>query len=919
MSRKQVVGRQVQLDALDEAFRQTPDGGRFAVLTGAAGSGRTAVLAAAADDWQATGAVVLRMPPAPPGVGTIAGYVALLDVLREQYGQLANPLLAGPLSAIGALCAHADPPSPARLAVLAEETSAAFGLIGRKLPAVLIADDVDDTCGFVPALAAAVRGNCLVVAATDSGGGRLAALADLVVDLPPLDTTAVRQLLIRRHGVPVDDSAVTALATALGPLAGNPATLLETTAALVRAGRLVVVGGHLCLLDPQAPIPLPAGHPMSTATRRRGVLAERLATIAAITRFHVDDLPLFAAATRDRVDVAGPVLDGLVAEGVLVVGRDDVVRPMCPALAARLVADAGSGAVHRLHRAYVAAMLRRSGAGVPADRAALADHVTSAGGTLPTDRRTALALADAAVEAMDRDPDRAADWLDAALRHSGGGPAGEDILARLLRLLVRTGRFSRLGEVVRSAPAGHRGDLAAAGALAALHTAVPVTGVLRRPPRDWAVAALVDRWLTESSTVAVPPVGAPLVAAGDDPSVYVAGDEPSPLVTDAEFGLVARAVGIGWLPSTDADIVDQLLVAGSAGDLVRVFQLVLGGGRYRAPGDGPLAAYHRMMAARARGDLPGVVSAARQVGMTAGQAPVPRRLARLWAAEALALQSRAEEAAAWLDSVPDDPPYAALRWWVAAGPAGGPATMAEAERHLEAAYRACRRQLRYGSRIGVDRLLVRAAGLAARFGLPTWGVEITQLVEADLAADQPPAVTPTAALTATATVTASPGTGGVLDRGTRAMVRALSTADPSAVAEAVDAVRARHDRVEFGYAALDLGRVVDEPRQWLLAALEVAEEIGAPWLRSATAEAMRARGVRRRRGPAHRTTLSPVESRIIELIRAGRTNRQIAVAIRMSEKTVENYLTRLFARTGCRSRVELAAASITSDTLDLAS
>ena len=40
------------------------------------------------------------------------------------------------------------------------------------------------------------------------------------------------------------------------------------------------------------------------------------------------------------------------------------------------------------------------------------------------------------------------------------------------------------------------------------------------------------------------------------------------------------------------------------------------------------------------------------------------------------------------------------------------------------------------------------------------------------------------------------------------------------------------------------------------------------------------------------------------------TNRQIASSVRISEKTVENYLTKLFARTGCRSRLDLAAASL---------
>lgn len=48
----------------------------------------------------------------------------------------------------------------------------------------------------------------------------------------------------------------------------------------------------------------------------------------------------------------------------------------------------------------------------------------------------------------------------------------------------------------------------------------------------------------------------------------------------------------------------------------------------------------------------------------------------------------------------------------------------------------------------------------------------------------------------------------------------------------------------------------------------------------------------------------------MELVSDGFTNRQIAMAVRVSEKTVESHLTHLLARTGCRSRVELAAAHL---------
>ncbi|MEU5846096.1 helix-turn-helix transcriptional regulator [Saccharopolyspora shandongensis] len=54
---------------------------------------------------------------------------------------------------------------------------------------------------------------------------------------------------------------------------------------------------------------------------------------------------------------------------------------------------------------------------------------------------------------------------------------------------------------------------------------------------------------------------------------------------------------------------------------------------------------------------------------------------------------------------------------------------------------------------------------------------------------------------------------------------------------------------------------------------------------------------------------SATETRIVELIGQGLTNRRIGSALGLSEKTVEGHLTRLFAKTGCRSRVELVTTA----------
>jgi DNA-binding NarL/FixJ family response regulator len=57
--------------------------------------------------------------------------------------------------------------------------------------------------------------------------------------------------------------------------------------------------------------------------------------------------------------------------------------------------------------------------------------------------------------------------------------------------------------------------------------------------------------------------------------------------------------------------------------------------------------------------------------------------------------------------------------------------------------------------------------------------------------------------------------------------------------------------------------------------------------------------------------LTDAEERLVRLVADGLTNRQIAAAMHYSEKTVEVYLSRVYAKTGCASRVKLVQAVAT--------
>ena len=89
---------------------------------------------------------------------------------------------------------------------------------------------------------------------------------------------------------------------------------------------------------------------------------------------------------------------------------------------------------------------------------------------------------------------------------------------------------------------------------------------------------------------------------------------------------------------------------------------------------------------------------------------------------------------------------------------------------------------------------------------------------------------------------------------------------------------------------------------------------GAVRLRDEAARELRRRGVktgaRRRRAPGGDGLggLSGREREVADLVALGRTNKEIAAELFLSEKTVESHMSRLFGKLGVRSRAEVAEA-----------
>jgi DNA-binding CsgD family transcriptional regulator len=144
----------------------------------------------------------------------------------------------------------------------------------------------------------------------------------------------------------------------------------------------------------------------------------------------------------------------------------------------------------------------------------------------------------------------------------------------------------------------------------------------------------------------------------------------------------------------------------------------------------------------------------------------------------------------------------------------------------------------------------------------------------------------------------------------RGLVAAARGAVDEAVILLADAV-AQHERAHdtFGRARalLALGVVRRRQRQKRAAreaiseALAEFEELGAAtWIENARAELGRIGGRTRAEG------LTAAEHRVAKLVADGHTNREVATALFLGERTVETHLSHVYAKLGVRSRAELA-------------
>jgi DNA-binding CsgD family transcriptional regulator len=144
-------------------------------------------------------------------------------------------------------------------------------------------------------------------------------------------------------------------------------------------------------------------------------------------------------------------------------------------------------------------------------------------------------------------------------------------------------------------------------------------------------------------------------------------------------------------------------------------------------------------------------------------------------------------------------------------------------------------------------------------------------------------------------------------RGLAAAARGAVADGERLLQEAVEAHDAVGDVFGRSRAQLSLGvvrrrlRQKRSAREAIEAALAGFELLGAStWVEKARAELQQIGGRRREHG------LTAAERRVAELVAQGQTNREVAAALFLGERTVASHLTHIYAKLGVRSRTELA-------------
>ncbi|MFF3205548.1 AAA family ATPase [Streptomyces sp. NPDC002962] len=941
-----VVGRDGEIREVADTLLSTGASARTLLIAGGAGSGKTAVLEQARRTVVGQGARVLRLrchdgAHAPGAAALAEGVHQVLAQAHDRWSpartgavrrtRLRNSGRGGELGL---------------LSVLGEVIADA----ARHLPFALMIDDVErmpsPTASALGLLLRVFRpaGVPMVLAGRparpgDEGVRQLTAAADRLLDLPPLRPADVRALVVRRLGRPVEPALVTAVVGALGPMAGTPEAVLSVLDSMAERGDFLELDGHLCLTEPEHALRLttdvarlgrlcwPAGPPDVTALDAAAAVARNLEH----AEIRLDDLHRLKPGGPRRAGLVDRALTPLVADGILTVDEDRRIAFAVPALAAALRELPTRHSVASLHALITRSLTDRLGAetaggGCPR----LADHVAAAGAELDDALAVDVLLAAARTDARSdwsrsvrayssalrrlpphdrRTPGVLRESAELSLRHAdhpGALALGEPLFACLAAPSAeqdRDGLEHTTGgpdrerlEHATGAPDQERLDhVVGVWALAALHEHRWPLCELDGGPRGRAAVEHASALAGFGALVGPyglgPVTPGPGAQAPREPAT--AGPRPGsgPLPSAAELRLLAGAAGgragvSDVLPPGPDGVrtLDRLRNATAHADLAGALASVLGD-RYPGAGNSTAALYHGMVRAYLQGDWDRALASARRIearSRTRGVEAGPAQPARALAADIHCARGELGHARAWLELVPGTVTHPLVVW----ARLGVRYWSGQGEEAMEGALDEVRRARPSGLRSGVEKVLVRYLSFALLEALPRAMERALDELEA-----------------------LDEEVGSPMTREAVLLGRGVVRRDVDSALAALRAVRRRGDAYLELLCHLGLAEIGDDSARWLAEATRGAQALGiGRATRTSLGHMTRRRTLVLPRVRPARDEWSEADIELTTLVSRGATNRQIAARLVWSEKTVERRLTRLFQRTGCRSRVELAAA-----------
>ena len=919
-----LVGRDLDLAvALDQLVRVERGMPACLLVRGEAGIGKSRLVGELADRARGRGHAILvgRADDLDHGIP----FALFRDLLARLGPDDPGAEAAGELRA--AMAGGHDEGDAGHLGAAFRAATALVSAVGEGGPVVLVLEDLHVADGESLALAGLLIRLAdlpVLTVATLRQGGRAAEIEQLsermaddgrgsVLDLEPLDRADIGLLVTAVLGATPDDELTGAVA---GASRGNPFFASEVAQSLVDGGAITVQDGRAGLVPGAPAAPLPG----STALLRRLVLGtgadvELAKVVAVFGRFSLRHLGLAERLTGQSADGVVQSFDRLVKAGLLAPAVGGGYEFAHAILRARLYDDIGPAERRRIHAAIAADLGAERRAGIDLDVLELATHVAAS--AEPGDEAAVDVLLEAARTVGASAPLVAADYHGGALGLlPAGSPRRAETLAGQARALHRGAR-PREAAAVGSEALAALPDGPARDATAAL-----VVNGLYLGGRAGEAIEIVDE---ERARGANP---CPLLAIRTNLALQ-AGRYAEAAATFAEA--VAALDGAGVTPAARLMALAHLVqYANHVGEIAVATDLLR---RVEAlPAEGSptvgLAAHELVAYADWR---PGLVArieehlreatALRPDGapLSIGGSSESARVRVLW------IRGRWDEALAQIGTTAFDLEQrgnvttaqllacAACEMAVDRGDLDEAAAQAPGITTpiLSAARHAALARARIAHALGEPEaalaLLEAERAQAHAPGSSVWKLAeiLGAVVDIDLELDRrDEAAAVLAELEALAARTGWPEC-----RLPALRARAVVDGDVDVARAYRDEAEAESWEVARAHALLVLGELGDDPARNLAQAYREFDSFGAaPWRRRAAA-GLRARGLTVPRRVTRATSdLTETEMQLVRLVREGFSNRQIAAAMHYSRKTIEVYLSRVYAKTGCASRLDLIRA-----------